>query len=134
IFIDDAKPLADGRRRWSVGRRAAKTDPAATAATRTSSVPGLLTLIKRLVTSPTQAVAVMTRQLATLLKAGIPLPESLAALIEQVDHEELHGALVQVAERVREGIAFAKALEEHPRLFAGLYVSMVAAGEASGNL
>jgi general secretion pathway protein F len=82
----------------------------------------------------TSDVAVLTRQLATLIGAGIPLFESLNALIEQVENEQLKRALTQVREQVREGTSFAKALEAHPTIFPGLYVSMVRAGEASGTL
>jgi general secretion pathway protein F len=79
-------------------------------------------------------IAVMTRQLATLIGAGIPLFESLNALIEQVEKESLKRALTAVREQVREGTSFAKALEAHPRIFPALYVNMVRAGEASGTL
>ena len=82
----------------------------------------------------TADVAVMTRQLATLMRAGIPLFESLNALIEQVENEALQRALTAVREQVREGISFAKALEAHPGIFPALYVNMVRAGEASGTL
>ncbi|WP_437599772.1 type II secretion system inner membrane protein GspF [Sorangium sp. So ce590] len=82
----------------------------------------------------TSEVAMMTRQLATLIGAGIPLFESLNALIEQVEKESLKRALTQVREQVREGTSFAKALEGHPTVFPPLYVSMVRAGEASGTL
>ena len=79
-------------------------------------------------------VAIMTKQLATLLRAGIPLFESLNALIEQVENDALRRALTNVREQVREGISFAKALEGHPDIFPPLYVNMVRAGEASGTL
>ena len=82
----------------------------------------------------TSDVAVLTRQLATLVGAGIPLFESLAALVEQVENEQLKRALTQVREQVREGTSFAKALEAHPTIFPPLYVNMVRAGEASGTL
>ncbi|WP_437506712.1 type II secretion system inner membrane protein GspF [Sorangium sp. So ce1099] len=82
----------------------------------------------------TSEVAMMTRQLATLIGAGIPLFESLNALIEQVEKESLKRVLTQVREQVREGTSFAKALEAHPTVFPPLYVSMVRAGEASGTL
>lgn len=82
----------------------------------------------------TAEIAVMTRQLATLLRAGIPLFESLNALIEQVEKPSLRSALTNVREQVREGISFAKALESHPKIFPPLYVNMVRAGEASGTL
>jgi len=82
----------------------------------------------------TADVAVVTRQLATLIRAGIPLFESLNALIEQVEKESLKRALTAVREQVREGISFAKALEAHPTIFPALYVNMVRAGESSGTL
>ena len=83
---------------------------------------------------PTQELAAATRQLATLVGAGLPLVEALAALVEQVEREHLRRAIVQVRERVTEGRALADALAEHPRLFSPLYVNMVRAGEASGAL
>lgn len=134
VFLEDAKVLGT-----QADRRTGPSDVAAQArgTQSTSRAPTLIRLgraVRQLVSSPAGAVAVMTRQLATLLKAGIPLPESLAALIEQVDHEALREALVQVAERVREGISFAKALEEHRQFFPPLYVNMVRAGEESGSL
>jgi len=82
----------------------------------------------------TSDIAVLTRQLATLIGAGIPLFESLNALIEQVEKEQVKRALTEVREQVREGISFAKALEMHPTIFPPLYINMVRAGEASGTL
>jgi general secretion pathway protein F len=82
----------------------------------------------------TSDVAVMTRQLATLVKAGVPLVDSLSALTEQVEKESLVRILTTVREGVNEGTAFSKALESHPKAFPPLYVNMVAAGEASGTL
>ncbi len=79
-------------------------------------------------------VAIMTRQLATLLTAGIPLFESLSALIDQVEKEALRRALTNIRDQIREGTSFAKALESHPKIFPTLYVNMVRAGEASGTL
>jgi general secretion pathway protein F len=79
-------------------------------------------------------VAMMTRQLATLVVAGIPLVESVSALTEQVEKMELKRVLTQVRDRLNEGISLAKALEPHPKVFSNLYVNMVAAGEASGTL
>lgn len=79
-------------------------------------------------------IAVTTRQLATLLKAGIPLVEALTALIDQLEHPDLKAAFTQTRDRVNEGTSFADALAAHPKYFPVLYVSMVAAGEASGTL
>ncbi len=137
IFLDEAKALADGA-------TGAKTTQAARAAQQVTedkdsgssfaTFGKIFRSLKQLASSPLQAVALSTRQLATLLKAGVPLPESLDALVEQIDHDGLRDAFSQVAARVKEGISFAKALEEHPGLFDNLFVSMVAAGEASGNM
>jgi general secretion pathway protein F len=79
-------------------------------------------------------VAIMTRQMATLVTAGIPLVEAVGALTEQVEKLELKRVLTNVVDRLNEGSSLAKALESHPHVFSNLYVSMVAAGEASGTL
>ncbi len=79
-------------------------------------------------------VAMMTRQLATLVMAGIPLVEAVGSMIEQVDKPDLRHALTQIRDNLNEGTAFAKALEAHPKLFPPLYVNMAAAAEASGTL
>lgn len=79
-------------------------------------------------------VAVLTRQLATLVRAGVPLVESIAALVDQVEKESLVRILTDVAEALKEGTAFATSLAAHPKVFPPLYVNMVAAGEASGTL
>lgn len=82
----------------------------------------------------TAEVAVMTRQLATLVRAGVPLVESIAALTEQVENEQLVRVLTTLRESLNEGTSFAKSLAEHPSVFPPLYVNMIAAGEASGTL
>src|SRR5687768_17047618 len=79
-------------------------------------------------------LALTTRQMSTLLKAGIPLVEALDALIEQSEKEDLRSALTNTRDKVNEGIAFHTALEAHSKIFGPLYTNMVAAGEASGNL
>jgi general secretion pathway protein F len=79
-------------------------------------------------------VAILTRQLATLVRAGIPLVDSIGALVDQVEKEELKRVLTVVREKLNEGTSFAKALEQHPRAFPPIFVNMVAAGEASGTL
>jgi general secretion pathway protein F len=79
-------------------------------------------------------VAVLTRQLATLVRAGVPLVESITALVDQVEKESLVRILTDVSENLKEGTAFATSLSAHPKVFPPLYVNMVAAGEASGTL
>jgi general secretion pathway protein F len=81
-----------------------------------------------------QDLAVATRQLATLVGAGIPLVSSLNALIEQIDNQTLKGILAAVKQRVNEGASLGDALGEHPKVFSGLYTNMVRAGESSGAL
>jgi general secretion pathway protein F len=81
-----------------------------------------------------QEIAVMTRQLSTLVSAGLPLVDCLSALIDQVDSERLKSMLTQTRESVNEGRSLADALAEHPKVFTDLYVNMVRAGEASGAL
>ena len=79
-----------------------------------------------------QEVAVATRQLATLLNAGIPLVEALAALVDQVESKALKRVLSTVKQKVNEGVSLADALKEHPSAFSSLYVNMIRAGESSG--
>jgi general secretion pathway protein F len=81
-----------------------------------------------------QDVALMTRQLATLVGAGLPLVECLGALKDQVDGARQKKILSQVREMVVEGGTLADAMKQHPALFNDLYVNMVRAGEASGAL
>lgn len=79
-------------------------------------------------------VSILTRQLATLQRAGIPLVESLNALIEQTEKESLKKIVADVRQKVNEGSALAVAMKDHPEAFGDLYVNMIRAGESSGNL
>jgi general secretion pathway protein F len=79
-------------------------------------------------------VAAFTRQLATLLRSGIPLAESLGALVDQTTNQRFKAQLAAVRTAVNEGTAFADALGKHPKVFDELFVSMVRAGELAGNL
>jgi len=81
-----------------------------------------------------QDLAVSTRQLATLVGAGITLVEAINALIDQIDNATLKSVWSSIKQRVNEGAPMADALGEHPRVFTGLYVNMVRAGESSGAL
>jgi general secretion pathway protein F len=81
-----------------------------------------------------QDLAVATRQLSTLIGAGITLVESLTALAEQVEHPRLKKILGMVKQRVNEGASLADALADHPRVFSSLYINMIRAGESSGAL
>ena len=81
-----------------------------------------------------QEVAVFTRQLATLIKAGIPLAEALGALAEQGENKKLQMVLAEIRQKVNEGSSLADTLGAHPTIFPDLYTNMVRSGEAAGNL
>jgi general secretion pathway protein F len=81
-----------------------------------------------------QDVVVMTRQLATLVKSGMPLVQALTAISEQLEGHPLQRVVYGVRERVNAGEALADALEHHPKQFGELYVNLVRAGEAAGAL
>jgi type IV pilus assembly protein PilC len=82
----------------------------------------------------TQDLVVFTRQLATMMDAGLPLVQTLTALEEQTTSTTFKPVLQQVTERVERGGAFSEALAEHPKVFNRLYISMVQAGETGGLL
>jgi len=79
-------------------------------------------------------VANMTRQLATLLNANVPLVDALSALVEQIDNSKLKSAVSEIREKVKEGGRLADAMRAHPKIFGDLYINMVQAGEISGAL
>jgi len=79
-------------------------------------------------------IAATTRQLATLLRSGMPLVQSLSATIEQLEGHRLQKTMMEIREKVNSGASFADALSDHPKLFSNLYVGMVRAGESAGAL
>jgi general secretion pathway protein F len=79
-------------------------------------------------------LSMMTRQLATLLKANIPLVDALSAVSEQVENPVLKEAMADAKNSVNEGSQFFKTLEKSPKIFNKIYLSMVEAGEVSGTL
>src|ERR1700755_3441985 len=79
-------------------------------------------------------IAPFTRQMATLIKAGIPLADTLGALVEQIPNMRFKAPVSEVRAAVNEGSSPADALAKHPKLFDELFVSMVRAGEVAGNL
>jgi general secretion pathway protein F len=75
---------------------------------------------------------VFTRELATLLRAGMPLDRSLQSLSSLTENERLREVIANVLMQVQEGKSLSRALGEHARVFPPLYVNMVRAGEAGG--
>lgn len=79
-------------------------------------------------------LAIFTRQLATMIDAGLPLVQSLDILAEQEENITLKGILNRVKDDVESGMTFAAALKKHPKAFNDLYTNMVVAGEEAGTL
>jgi type IV pilus assembly protein PilC len=79
-------------------------------------------------------LVVFSRQLATLINAGLPIVRSLHILSEQTGNRQLKNVIVQVRKDVEAGLSLSEALEKHPDVFSRLYVEMVKAGEIGGML
>jgi general secretion pathway protein F len=79
-------------------------------------------------------LTLITRQLATLLSAGLPVEEVLTTVAEQTEKPKSKGLMLSVRSKVVEGYSLANALRDFPDAFSGLYCSTVAAGEKSGHL
>jgi general secretion pathway protein F len=79
-------------------------------------------------------VANLTRQLATLLKAGIPLVDSLIAVADQMENPILKVAVSDIKNQVNEGSTLHKALAKYPNIFSHIFITMCEAGEATGTL
>jgi type IV pilus assembly protein PilC len=116
---------ADGER-----SRAAKTRPrrAARRQARALALPGFGARVKPGI------LAIFTRQIATLVEAGMPLLRSLRTLEEQEENPILKITIGELAEAIEGGSSFSEALAMHPKIFNRLYVNMVKAGEIGGAL
>ena len=81
-----------------------------------------------------QDIAMTTRQLAVLLKANVPLVDTIGAVSEQSENPTMKEVLAEVKTAVNEGSAFHKAIGKYKKIFNKIYVSMCEAGEMSGTL
>src|SRR5437870_12308098 len=79
-------------------------------------------------------LVIFTRQLATMIDAGLAMVQSLQALAEQTPNKVMRDVIKDVCTRVESGDSFSEALQKHPQAFSRLYVCMVAAGEKGGLL
>jgi general secretion pathway protein F len=79
-------------------------------------------------------LALITRQLATLVESGLPLEESLMAVGEQCEKNRIKSMIMGVRTKVTEGYGLSESMGEYPKIFNRLYRAMVAAGEKSGHL
>jgi general secretion pathway protein F len=106
----------------------------ATAGPSTSSSGKAAVGIGRSPALSTTDVAMMTRQLATLLVAGLPLVEALGVMVDQTEKKAVKSLMADIREEIRGGSSYSAVLERYPREFSQIYVHMVRAGEASGAL
>ncbi len=81
-----------------------------------------------------EILAGVTRQMATLLGSGIPLAETLTAIVEQAEQRSVETRFRRIREDINQGFSLGDTLERHPQMFPELYVNMVRAGQATGNL
>lgn len=81
-----------------------------------------------------EMLVIFTRQFATMIGAGIPVLECLNILQEQAEDPGFAAALTQIVDEVRGGSDLSQALSKHPKCFERIYVNMIKAGEASGQL
>lgn len=79
-------------------------------------------------------LVVFSRQLATMIDAGIPLVHSLSILAEQIENKDLKEVVMVVRQDIEEGMGFSDALSKHPAVFSDLFINMARAGETSGML
>ena len=92
---------------------------------------GVSTAFKKL---KPKSLQVFSRQLATMIEAGVSVVQALVVLEDQVDDKYLKAVVTEVRSDVESGLILSKALARHPKVFNRLFVSMVAAGESSGTL
>jgi len=79
-------------------------------------------------------LVIFSRQLATMIDAGIPLVHSLGILAEQIENKDLKNVVISVRQDIEAGMSFCDALSKHPNVFSELFINMVRAGESSGQL
>ena len=79
-------------------------------------------------------ITIFARQMATMLKAGVPLVQSLEIVGKSADNHAVQELIISVKNDIESGQNFSKALNQHPKIFEKLFCNLVAAGEASGSL
>ena len=83
---------------------------------------------------PLSDLVMFTRQLATMIDAGLAMVQSLQALADQTQNKVMRDVIKDICTRVESGDSFSEALQKHPKAFNRLYVAMVGAGEKGGLL
>ncbi|ALA58523.1 type II secretion system inner membrane protein GspF [Nitrospira moscoviensis] len=115
VFPTDVVEQGQGARRQEAGRTYAPPPPGRASLT-------------------AHDLALMTRQFATLLVAGLPLVEALGVLVDQAEKKAVKGLFADIREQIRGGKSLSAALDTHGKDFSPIYIHMVRAGEASGAL
>jgi len=128
FFPTSVLPEGQGKKVVKAGKGASKV----AVQTKTAQKGGF-TLLQRK-TVPTKTLMIFTRQLATLIDAGLPLLKGLNVLAKQEKDPVLRNSILAIADAVQGGSTFSEAMGQHPRIFQRLYVSMVKAGEIGGVL
>jgi type IV pilus assembly protein PilC len=123
--IEDAISGPDGKEARRRGATTARV-------TKPRAKKGIVLFQRRKVKS--KILMIFTRQLATLVEAGLPLLRSLNILAKQERDKVLKKTIIKIADSVQGGSTFSDALALHPRIFNDLYVNMVRAGEVGGVL
>jgi len=133
ILVSDLRELRSGKRK-SKGT----TAKGASAPRKPSRILAGLNKLREAPGGPSgrdlEVVAAVTRQMGTMLGAGIPMAEMLSAVIDQADTRAQETMFRTVRERITQGVSFGDALAEYPQYFSELYVNMVKAGEATGQV
>ncbi|MFQ5653679.1 MAG: type II secretion system inner membrane protein GspF [Planctomycetota bacterium] len=128
VDADTARDAREKLRRQDV--RVTRMSRIETAAKRRASRRGM-TLERKV---NIRELATMTRQFSTLLASGVHLSEALTVLVDQIQERRMELVLRNVREKIVAGSGLGDALSYHPNYFSDLYINMVRAGEASGNL
>lgn len=79
-------------------------------------------------------LVIFSRQLATLIDAGVPVAQSLDILTQQVEDKDFRNVIINIRQDIEGGLSFSDALARHPQIFSDLFINMTRAGEASGTL
>ncbi|PKA19652.1 type II secretion system F family protein [Leptospira haakeii] len=90
-------------------------------------------LAKLLYRVPKKIIGLFSRQLGTLLGAGIPLDKSLSSIIEQTDHEVFRKVVIAMQADITEGSSLSDSMRKHPDVFPNQYPSLVSVGERTGD-
>jgi len=82
----------------------------------------------------TKQLGLFSRQLSTLLKAGLPLPVAITDIVDQIDNKHFRNVIADIKEKLEQGTSFSNALSQHRAIFPDMYISMVRVGENLGSL